>query len=267
MSEKLKLRELKEREILNNAAKQFYLPSLSKRIFAAMKPDIALGRAVGADAGQIKMRLTVIILGSLLTAILSTLGWKYSEGGDNNEKMLIAVFSISWFIFISFIFLLFEATRLLHILFFLSILTLCSLVSDSYTSQHISGSGTNLVIATSISAGIVLLILAPSYIVGKKEEELYSLKNRQLEKEKEEKFMSLIKQQIKENLEKERKELENELKDSDISIRKEIAQAFITDMVERAKQGKLQAGGAQQQKKKQKQPQIALIPQTEEEEQ
>ena len=210
-----------------------------------MKPDIALGAAVGPDAAPLLNRLMLIIFGSLTMGILSTLAWHYAEGGRINEQILVAVFSISWFIFVSFLFLLFGRTRLLHIVSFFVLLILCAYVQDSYTGDKLTGTtGSQILTATTILAALIGFLLLVSYASSRKEEELYELKTKIQSGKEQHELMRLMETHVNEKIKDERKELEEEMQGQDITVRKKIAEAFIEDIMVRSKQGRLYSGAS-----------------------
>lgn len=233
-----------ERKKFEEKVKHYFEPHWTKRIIKHMKPDVALGVSVGPDASRLINRIMIILIGSMLMGILSTLAWHYAEGGQQNEQILVAIFSISWFIFVSFLFLLFERTRLLHILSFLTLILLCGVVQDNYNKEKTSDTtGGKLLMVTFIIAAMVGFLLMLSFATSRKEEELYELRTELKRKEDEKKAKKIMEAHIDDQLEKERAKLYDELKGSDLSIRKEISDAFIQDVLKKAESGKLLGGG------------------------
>lgn len=247
------VRDMEERELFEERLKQHFRPSFYKKVISWMKPDIALGTSVGPDAQNIINRILLIIFGSLVLGIISTLAWYYVEGGKKNEQILIAVFSISWFMFVSFLFLLFEKTRTLHIVSFFTLLCLCSAVQDDYIkNDKTETKGGKLLTASTCLAGIVGLLLLFSYVTSRKEEELYELKT-QMKKERDIGMQKdMMREHIKQEILKERQQLKEELEGKDATVRREIANAFIEDVMNKAKAGKLVGGGGGGQQKNKK---------------
>lgn len=245
------IRDIRERQLLEKRIEQHFKPSWYKRVISWMKPDLALGVSIGPDASQSINRIMIILFGSLLMGIISTLAWYYVEGDKVNEQILVAVFSISWFIFVSFLFLLFERTRLLHILSFLTLLLLCGYVQDDYAKKKKSETtGGKLLLATTLIAAIVGFLLLMSFATSRKEEELYQMKSEIQSLKQQKATMKVMQDHVKEQIIKERMELEEELKGKDVTVRKKIADAFIEDVMVRAAAGKLQGGGGGSQSKK-----------------
>lgn len=248
------LKDMREKEILEQRLKRHFHPSFSKKVISWMKPDLALGISAGADATPVMNRILIILFGSLITGILSTLAWHYVEGSKVNEQILVAVFSISWFLFVSFLFLLFGRTRLLHILSFFTLLCLCGYVQDNYTEEKKSNTtGGKLLLATTCTSAVVGMLLLFSFATSRKDEELYELRNEIKKNREMSEHKKLMQDYIKEQLLKERLEMEEELKGKDITVRKKIADAFLEDIRIKSEKGVLFGGsGGQKQQKKQR---------------
>jgi hypothetical protein len=238
------VRDMKERAEFDRRVQNHFYPTWSKKVISWMKPDLALGMATGADAGPVFNKIMLILFGSLLMGIISTLAWHYAEGGQVNEQILVAVFSISWFIFVSFLFLLFGRTRLLHILSFLTLILLCGYVQDDYTkTKKMNTPGGNLLLVTTIIAALVGFLLLLSFATSRKDEELYELKTQIKENEEKKKIIKLLENQVKIEMVREKQEMDLEFEGKEFGIRKKISDAFITDVLVRANAGKLQGGG------------------------
>lgn len=146
-----------------------------------VRPDIALGSTAGKDFEDVQNRIYFILATTLMVAILTTVSYYTLKGDDKISEYLVASFSISWFLFISFIFLLFNATRLLHIIFFAVIIGLSSNVYhvlDKETPQ-INKETQNIVMAATVFAGAAVTLLIYYYLVSRKEEELIEIKSKE----------------------------------------------------------------------------------------
>ena len=185
-------------------------PGAKIKILTA-RPDIALGKAAGKDIEEVQFRIYFIILASLIVAILTTVSYTTLTNEHKMGEYLVAAFSISWFIFISFIFLLFDATRLLHIIFFGVILGLISNVYHVLDKEEpIQNKKTqNIITATTVFAGAATIVLLYYYLTSRKEDELVELKTKEKMRQHNEDIAKLVKKakdQSKEEIKEEFKE-------------------------------------------------------------
>ena len=144
-----------------------------------IRPDIALGKSAGKEFQQVQLRIYFIILSSLIVAILGTVAYSSFDDDSNKKEYLVAASSISWFLFISFIFLLFNATRLLHIVLFIIIIILFSMVYDFLDKNNKLEKTRNIILAAEVFIAFVIIILLYYYLTSRKEDELIELKDAQ----------------------------------------------------------------------------------------
>ena len=171
-----------------------------------LRPDIALGPAAGKEFEEVQFRIGALIVSSLIVAILTTVAYTTFDEDNANKQYLVAAFSISWFLFISFIFLLFNATRLLHIIFFIVVLALISAVYDHLEKENKQGTTKNIITATEVFIGAIIIVLLYYYLVSRKEEELIELRDSQKLRE----FNNYTKELVTKARELERSKLEKE---------------------------------------------------------
>lgn len=173
-----------------------------------LRPDIALGAAAGKEMEEVQFRIYFILLASLILAILTTVSYTTIDEENKLKEYLVAAFSISWFLFISFIFLLFNATRLLHIILFGIVLALCSTVYEKLDREEpsINRETQNIVMAGTVFAGIAASILLYYYFTSRKEEELIELKTGETIRRRNAEITKLIKTAYKEGKEEGEKE-------------------------------------------------------------
>jgi hypothetical protein len=242
-------------------------PSFTRRLLNKMKPDIAFGPSAGVDVDGNIRKLTLITFGSMIMGILSTLAWYYREGEGYVDRILIAVFSISWFVFVSFIFLIFEKTRLLHILIFMSVLILCAAVQDEYASNHKDTTvGYRLNIAVMVIAFLCTLVLTMYFFASGRDEEIMSLKSAEVKRKEMENIKKFISEQSRELAAEDERKLNEKYGESSTGINRRLAEALVTDINFRAGGGKLLVsggkgggGGAEDKKKQQKKQKEALL--------
>jgi hypothetical protein len=186
MAEQLRTRIQKRKE-------EASLPSLlpgQRKYTRLAKPDIALGLSAGKDIEDVRYNVGIIILFSLITGILSTIAYALLNDETKEREILVAVFSVSWFVLISFIFLLFNQTRLLHIIFFSVILVLSGIV---YGSLKDNDTVKNLLLATIVFACIPTFILVRYWAGSRKEEEIIELKTEERLRKREDEIKQIIK--------------------------------------------------------------------------
>jgi len=177
--QKLRQSELGKLGPIEDSYDKFKEGSASEKVkIIRLRPDVALGAAAGREIEEVQFRIYFIILSSLILAILTTVSYNTIKGESHLKEYLVAAFSISWFIFVSFIFLLFDATRLLHIILFGVVLGLCGAVNGKLDVEEPQENKTteNIITAGTIFAGIAVAILVYYYFTSRKEEELVELK-------------------------------------------------------------------------------------------
>jgi hypothetical protein len=177
----------------------------------SVRPDIALGKAAGRELSDVQYRIYFIILSSLIVAILTTVSYTTITGEHKLGEYLVAAFSISWFIFVSFLFLLFDATRLLHIIFFVVVLGLISNVYHELDKEEPAQNKKtqNIITATTVFAAGAALVLLYYYLTSRKEDELLELKTKEKLRQRNEDITKLVKEAEKKSL----KDVKQELKE------------------------------------------------------
>lgn len=176
-----------------------------------VRPDIALGKAAGREFEDVQYRIYFVILSSLIIAILTTISYSTIKDENKLREYIVAAFTISWFIFISFIFLLFDATRLLHIIFLTVVLGLISNVNTVLDNEEpsINKQTENIITATIVFVAAAILVLLYYYLTSRKEDELMELKTKEKLRQRNEDISKLVKEAKREAKE----EVKNEFKE------------------------------------------------------
>lgn len=133
--------------------------NVEDKFFNLIFPQQALGSYVDDEASESGFILTVIILFLLICGIMSTLVYLniLPQGNvQQKTKNLILISSIfSWTLFLSFMFLLFSASRLLHIALLVGLLSVSSLSLKDLKSKD----DKDMTLAIIIFASVTLAIL------------------------------------------------------------------------------------------------------------
>ncbi len=215
-----RLQGLREKESLEIGRSNFTYddfkngtPEAKVKILTA-RPDIALGKAAGRELEDVQYRIYFIILSSLIVAILTTVSYTTIKGEHKLGEYLVAAFSISWFIVISFLFLLFDATRLLHIIFFGVVLGLISNVYNQLDKEEPAENKQtqNIITATAVFAGGTSMVLLYYYLTSRKDDELMELKTKEKIRRRNEDISNLVAEAKKEAKKEAKEEVENEFK-------------------------------------------------------
>lgn len=182
------------------------LPTLkgpgSRKYLRYFRPDVALGLSAGSDIEDVQFRIGMIIVASLIVAILSTVAYTQLKDETKLSHYLVAAFSISWFLFASFIFLLFNQTRLLHIIFFGIVIALCSVVYTNIDREEpiVNKTSYNLALATMVFGAVCFVVLLYYWLTSRKEEEIIELKTTEKLKKREEEVNKRIREEVKNKL-------------------------------------------------------------------
>ena len=207
------------------------VPDKLTRIINDINPEISLGEKAGRDFQERSLTISSILIFSLLIAILSTILVFYIEE-ERNKNLIISVMSISWFVFLNFSFLIFEATKLFNILLFIALLTLiATAVSD------MDQNSTQAKLGISIMVLIILPLTVLSYFyMGSTSRAIIELKDaakiKRIEEEREKfikKYEKIYKEQVK-------KELLEDITSQE-GIKRRVADAYIEKLINDAKKG------------------------------
>ena len=175
------------------------------RLANIIHPQSVFGGYVEEEFESNYYKIFFTILFTLIVGILSTI--TYSDIKDNNDitsNIVVAIASISWFVFISFIFLLFSATRFLHICMFISLIIL-----SSFALNNLENHNKDMMIAILVFSSLGFLILSYYYTLSKTRTDVQTLRKEAKFRKDEEKIQErIIKAQeeaIKEEMKKVKK--------------------------------------------------------------
>jgi len=133
--------------------------NLEDSFLSFIYPQKALGEYLPEDARENGYVLVFVILLTVVGGILSVLVYEDLNSDEDADKqtlnMSIAIMSIFWIVFVSFIFLLFGATRFFHIVLFITTIVLSSLVLEK-----VEGTSHGMTIAVLVISSILFLTLS-----------------------------------------------------------------------------------------------------------
>jgi len=132
---------------------------IEDRFLNLIFPKEAIGSYVDDEAKESGFILTFIILSLIICSIITTITYlNVISQGDvhQNTKDLILISTIfSWTLFVSFIFLLFSATRLFHLTLFIGLITTGVMTLKGLRDQ----TDKNMIITTVVFASFSLAVL------------------------------------------------------------------------------------------------------------
>jgi len=219
-------------------------PSPITKFFNAINPQTSLGKRATTDFEEHSLTISLILVFTLVIGIISIFMYQEtikdgSDVGRKEQHEVLTALVISWFIFTNFFFLIFGATRLLHLLLFIAIL---ALIGDSLANIDKNSKAASLGMAIIGLATIPLSVLLYFYVYSDSDEitKIKTLENERLRKEK---FAALIEQKCKLREEKAIKALENRYKE-EYGIRQRLSESLISSI----ESGRYPGGGSTKKK-------------------
>lgn len=208
-----RIEKLRQRERIKAYGKISKYPEYEKSGAAIKKPsvikaDIALGKNVSITDDYIYYKLAAIIICTITTGVLATLASVEYGGTENNSKsiriLLDYIGPISWTVLVIFVFLIFDAPRLLNILLVLTIVILAGVGYNQINREREKDTIENdrkkkktvesLLIATMAVAAVTAGILAYYAVMGRGNQELLALRTQENIRKQDENIQKLIKQ-------------------------------------------------------------------------
>lgn len=193
--------------------------------------DKLTGKYIVGDAGEdfdeVRWKIAIVIISSLAIAIMSTISYNvYKDTTINPEtnqtvkEIFVGILSISWFLFITFIFLLFGQGRLMYILFFMTIVALGLTSNSVIENQIFRGDNRNKKLHDMLISIVVISILASFILLyywatTKRETEILELKTKEKVRKQNELFAKEIAEQSKLVKEATKNEYEEKIKTRD----------------------------------------------------
>jgi len=132
-------------------------------------PQQALGPYVDEDMSESVFSLLTIIISCTILVIMSTITYQGVTGNDGYiPEMAATVMSLSWVLFVSFLFLTFGATRVFHITVLIGLLVVSGyLYSEMNKSDTVDNVYKNMAITILVFTSIVLMILFYYLIISR----------------------------------------------------------------------------------------------------
>ena len=225
-------------------------PGPIAKFFNAINPQTSLGKVAGKDFHEKSLTISLILLFTLTVAIISTvMFFKMVEHGTSakDQHMIIAVASVSWFVFLNFTFLVFEATRMFNLLLFVFIIAMTGIALSNLEQNRIDGILGIVIIAL---ATIPLVILMYFYF-SSEGDEVVMLKTLERERRLKDENNRILENALKERDEQVKKKLTEDVT-SEAGIRSRIAQAYIDQLLEAAKKQPKKEGEKEKKDKEKK---------------
>jgi hypothetical protein len=203
-------------------------PGLVGRFYRSINPKKSLGPTASSNIKDHSTVISTIVLFSLISGILTTIMYTKMEISKSRELILCAM-ALSWFLFLNFIFLIFEATRMFNVLLFISVMTLVATVVPDLKQDS---SEAKLGIS-SLGMVVIPIMILSYYLVSHDNEEVTALKTVEAEKRQEARVNKLVNNKLRER-EKEMRERLTEDVESEGGIRRKIANAYIDALIKNA---------------------------------
>ena len=214
-------------------------PGPITKFFNAINPAVALGKTAGKDFHENSLTISIILIFSLTVAIISTVMFFEMLGNTptKDQHMIISVAAVSWFVFLNFSFLVFEATRMFNVLLFVFIVTMTGVALGDIDQNSTAGILGISIIAIAI---IPLTILLYYYFVSEGDD-VVMLKTLEREKRMKEEAKIMLEAALKKREDQVKERLKEDVT-SEIGIRSRIASAYIDQLIDAAKKPKKKEG-------------------------
>lgn len=217
--------DAKERAI-NRRIRANVTPSALTKFFSAINPQKSLGGKASTFFEVQSTDISVILIFTLIAGIISIFMYRKllddQTANKTEEHLVLAALVILWFAFINFFFLVFDATKLLNILLFMTIIILIGYALSKIGTDNEAGKlGISLLVFAIIPFSILLY-----YFTTSDSDELRKIKTLENERLRKEKFAALIEQKCKVREEKAVKALESKYRE-EYGIRQRISESVL----------------------------------------
>jgi len=179
-------------------------------------PELAFGKEYISSNTNVEYKIAIFLFFILTIAILATVGFLQVRNLDDfkiENNIFITIMSVSWFAFITMLFLVFDKTRELNITLFVLIVILSGYLTSRLNSELITSDqqkttahANNISIAVNVLCGILLLYLLYYYARKDPIEEILDLRKEKEDRIKKEKLIDQIRKAQKEAVEQEKVE-------------------------------------------------------------
>jgi hypothetical protein len=225
-------------------------PGPITKFFNAINPQTSLGKIAGKDFHEQSLTISLILLFTLTVAIISTVMFFKMEEFQvrpRDLQIIVAVAAISWFVFLNFTFLVFEATRMFNVLLFVFIVTLTGIVVSNLPQERVDA----ILGITVIALATIPLVILMYFYFASEGEEVVMLKTLERERKQKEASDKAIRDTIKITEAKVKEQLKEDVT-SETGIRSKIAQAYIDQLIDAAKKPKKDEKAEKEKKEKEK---------------
>lgn len=219
-------------------------PGFTARMYQSINPKKSLGPTASSNIKDHSIIIATVFIFSLVVAILSTVMYTRLKNQQEQEifspknlsepqkelllstELIISALAISWFVFLNFSFLLFEATRFFNVLLFVALVALITLATSKINQNSVNA---KIGIADLAMATLPLIILLYYYLNGDTEE-ITTLKTLASEQRERDRIITAANEKCNARI-KDMKERLTQDVESEGGIRRRIANAYIDALV------------------------------------
>jgi FlaA1/EpsC-like NDP-sugar epimerase len=142
---------------------------LEDRVTGLFYPQKALGSYVDDEMSESIITISYLVITIAVIGILSTLVYQHMNPDDTLvNELSIAIMSIGWIVFASFVFLLFGSTRFFHISLLIALVTLAGVMLKEMNGiDGISSGDKNMTIVVIVLGAVALAVLLYYWIVSR----------------------------------------------------------------------------------------------------
>lgn len=219
-------------------------PGFTARMYQSINPKKSLGPTASSNIKDHSTIIATVFIFSLVVAILSTVMYTRLKNQQEQEilspknlsdpqkellistELIVGALAISWFVFLNFTFLLFEATRAFNVLLFVALVALITLATSKINQNSVTA---KIGIADLAMATLPFIILL-YYYLNSDTEEITTLKTLASEQRERDRINIAANERCKVRIDEMRKRLTDDV-ESEGGIRRRIANAYIDALV------------------------------------
>lgn len=237
---------------------KFLKPGFLYRTYRKINPKISLGETAPSDPGRTYIKLSVIIIFSFVLTILSIvlLLMIRHDNDHEKEKKAIPILALGGFVFLNFLFLVFNATRLFNILLFLVLTALAADLATDYPSDDMGKTQPILAISIIVLATVPLCILLAYFFSSGKDESLVRLRKKEDEEYRIKEWEKTLKAKLTQTEEQVKKDLKTKFEEES-SLRKDISESALIGFRKQLEKG---ASSPSEKKAKETKPAREVVP-------
>lgn len=222
-------------------------PGFTARMYQSINPKKSLGPTASSNIKDHSTIIATIFIFSLVVAILSTVMYTRLKTQQEQEilspknlsgpqkellistELIVGALAISWFVFLNFTFLLFEATRAFNVLLFVALVALITLATSKINQNSVTA---KIGIADLAMATLPFIILL-YYYLNSDTEEITTLKTLASEQRERDRIIVAANEKCNERIKLMKERLTQDV-ESEGGIRRRIADSYINALVNNA---------------------------------